>query len=122
MSILAWLLAIIVGLLNILFNVQAQRAAVYASSWGDGLWSVQFLILFVIGCSSLLFLYTLYCQDVSLARAILFMGAVSIVGGAMFGVFIRGNRLDAIEWCLMSAIVLLYIYRFLQSVFAGSNT
>ena len=88
---------------------------------GGGLWSAQFLILFVLGCASLLLLYTLYCQQVPLARAISFMGAVSIVGGAMFGVFVRGNRLDAIEWCLVLAIALLFLYRLFQSVLTGSN-
>lgn len=121
MSISAWILAIMVGLINIAFNVQAQRAAAYASSWEGGLWSAQFFILFVLGCASLLLMYTLYCQRVPLAQAISFMGAVSIVGGAMFGVFVRGNRLDAIEWCLVLAIALLFLYRLLQSVLTGSN-
>ena len=39
----------------------------------------------------------------------------------MFGVFVRGNRLDAIEWCLVLAIALLFLYRLLQSVLTGSN-
>jgi Ca2+/Na+ antiporter len=121
-SISAWILAFAVGVTNIAFNVQAQRAAADASSWGQGLWSVQFLVLFVLGCASLLLLYTLYCQQVPLARAISLMGAVSIVGGATFGVFVRGNRLDAIEWFLLLAIALLFLYRLLQSVLTGSNT
>jgi hypothetical protein len=102
MNVWAWILAIAVGLMNIAFNVQAQRAAGYAESWVEGLLSLQFLLLFVIiGCASLLLLYTLYCQQVPLARAILFMGAISIVGGTMFGLIVRGNRLDEIEWCLV---------------------
>ena len=114
MSILVWMLAVVVGLTNLAFNVQTQRAALNASSWGEGIWSLQFLIPFMVGCASLLFLYTLYRQQVQLAQAISFMGAVSIVGGTIFGVVLRGNRLDIIEWCLVSSIALLFVYRLLK--------
>jgi multidrug transporter EmrE-like cation transporter len=116
MNVLAWILACAVGLVNIAFNVQAQRAAGTAETWGEGMASVQFLLLFLIGCASLLLLYTLYCQQVPLARAILLMGAVSIVGGTLFGIVVRGNQLDTIEWCLIGAITLLFCYRLFRSL------
>jgi hypothetical protein len=120
MNVWAWMLAITVGLLNIAFNVQAQRTAEYADSWPEGLLSFHFFLLFVIGCVSLLVLYTLYSQQVPLARAVLLMGAISILGGTMFGIIVRGNRLDGIEWCLVVAISLLFCYRLFRSLIPAS--
>jgi multidrug transporter EmrE-like cation transporter len=91
-----------------------------SESWTEGLLSLQFFLLFAIGCASLLLLYTLYCQQVPLARAILFMGAISIVGGTMFGLIVLGNRLDKIEWCLVGAITLLFCYRLFRSLLTAS--
>jgi glucan phosphoethanolaminetransferase (alkaline phosphatase superfamily) len=120
MNAWAWTLAISVGLVNIAFNAQAQRAAKSAESWGQGVISLEFLLLFVIGCVSLLLLYTLYSLQVPLARAILLMGAVSIVGGTMFGIAFRGNRIDAIEWCLFGVITLLLCYRLFRSLLSAN--
>ena len=115
MNTLAWLLAVAVGLINIVFNLQAQRAA-YRGDWMGGILSFDFFLLFCIGCCSLLVLYSLYAQQVPLARGILLMGAISIIGGTSFGVLTRGNSLDAVEWMLVAAICILFIYRFLRSV------
>ncbi|MCZ6777252.1 MAG: hypothetical protein O7D34_12490 [Ignavibacteria bacterium] len=35
---------------------------------------------------------------IDLARAILLMGALSILGGAVISVVLFDNRLDAVEW------------------------
>ncbi len=43
------------------------------------------------------------------------MGAVSIVGGAMFGVMVRHNQLDPVEWVILAAIMLLVLYWLLQT-------
>jgi hypothetical protein len=119
MSYLGWILVIAVGVLNIAFNIQAQRAATHSNSWLDGIITLNFLALFLIGCASLVALYTLYLQQVILARGILLMGAISIVGGTLFGVLARGNRLDAIEWYLVVAIVLLFCYRVFRTLSFG---
>jgi len=116
MNSLSWTLVVGVGVINIAFNFQAQRAASHADSWLSGILSWEFFLLFVIGCSSLLSLYSLYAQTVPLARGILLMGAISILGGTIFGVVVRGNRLDPIEWGLVATIFILFFYRFARSL------
>jgi multidrug transporter EmrE-like cation transporter len=120
MNVWAWALAITMGIMNIAFNLQAQRTATDAQSWAEGVVSLQFAVLFAIGCASLLVLYTLYCQKVPLATAVLFMGATSIVGGTLFGVLFRGNRLDLPEWSLITLIGMLFLYRLLRSLLSAS--
>jgi hypothetical protein len=68
-------------------------------------------MLFAVGSGSLFALYTLYAQQVVLARGIILMGAVSILGGSAYGALVRGNRLDKIECFLLTAIALLLGYR-----------
>jgi hypothetical protein len=116
MGIWAWILVVLVGTLNIAFNIQAQRAALSAESWSDGLLSLQFLVLFLIGCASLLALYTLYLQEVPLARGILLMGAVSILGGTSIALYIRGNQLELVEWFILATITVLFIFRFVKTI------
>ena len=39
------------------------------------------------------------------------MGAVSILGGSAYGILVRGNRLDTVEYSILAAIILLLGYR-----------
>lgn len=105
-----WVLVVTVGLLNIAFNVRARAAAAVAESWISGIFTTQFLLLFVIGCSSLLALYTLYFQGVVLSRAILLMGSVSILGGTAVGLYM-GQKLEGAEWLMLATLTALFVYR-----------
>jgi hypothetical protein len=116
----SWVLVIIVGLLNIVFNVQAQRAAADGVSWLSGLVGAQFWLTCAIGTISMILLYTLYRQEVLLARGLLLMGAVSILGGTILGVVVLKNRLDFVEWGLVGAIALLLFYRLLKPLLDAS--
>lgn len=110
MTLVAWAFVVFVGLLNIAFNVNARAAADTADSWIGGICSVRFLVYFLIGCSSLFALYTLYFQGVTLSRAIVLMGTVSIIGGTLYGLW-KGQRLDGVEWALLAALTALFVYR-----------
>lgn len=110
MSPFAWSLVILVGILNIAFNVNGRVAATNALSWSSGIFTLQFLLFFLIGCASMFALYTLYFQEVILARAIVLMGAVSIIGGTTYGL-LRGGRLDWSEYAILGTLLLLFIYR-----------
>ena len=106
------MLVFLVAGLNISFNAQAQRTATSAASWSGGIVSFDFLLLFALGCGSLLALYTLYAQQVLLARGILLMGAVSIFGRLCLWHF--GERKPF--WIpsnisILAAIILLLGYR-----------
>ena len=92
MTLWAWVLVVAVGTLNVLFNFQAHRAAGRAVSWTHGLATFEFLLLYLIGCTSLVALYTLYSQGVVLARGILLMGTISIIVGTLFGVIVKGKQ------------------------------
>jgi len=111
MTAMSWVFVIGVGVLNIAFNVNARLAANSADSWSGGIFSLQFLIYFAIGCSSLLALYTLYYQGITVTRAIVLMGTVSIIGGTAYGLS-KGQRLDGVEWLLLGALTALFAYRF----------
>jgi hypothetical protein len=110
MTVLSWAFVIVIGVLNIAFNVNARLAAGAADTWGAGIFTLQFLIYFIIGCTSLLALYTLYYHGITLTRAIVLMGSVSIIGGTAYGLF-KGQRLDGVEWLLLGVLTILFGYR-----------
>jgi hypothetical protein len=112
MSARAWALVFGVALFNVLLNFQLYRTAQAISNWLDGVYSGNFLLAFLIGCCSLASLYALYLQDVSLPRAITLAGALSIIGGTLFGFAIRKQiEFDPVEWALFALMVLFYMFR-----------
>ena len=54
----------------------------------------------------------LYASGITLSRAVLVMGAVSILGGSLFGVFYYHETLNIVEWMLFAALSALLLYRF----------
>jgi hypothetical protein len=114
MKWLSWLLIFAIPVLNIAFNTLAQRAA----RSGDGFWrlvtSPSFAAAFVVGCLSLSALIALYRQGISLPRGILFMGAASIIGGSLWGIWYAKVVPSALEIFLLIAISLLLVARLFQ--------
>jgi hypothetical protein len=110
MTMISWAFVIAVGVLNIAFNVNARLAADAADTWTAGILTLRFLIYFFIGSTSLFALYTLYYQGITLTRAIVLMGTVSIIGGTAYGLS-KGQRLDGVEWLLLGALTILFTYR-----------
>ena len=105
-------LVLSVGVLNVLLNVWARKSAVEADTWASGFLSWKFGLTFLIGCGSLLALYTLYYSKINLGRAILLMGVVSIVGGTLYGIVVppRHNP-DTNEYVILGSIFAFFLYR-----------
>jgi len=99
---------ILVGLANIALNVFAKAAASQGRSLGAVVSSGSFVLALLAGSISLTGLLWVYQSRVGLASAILLMGAVSIVGGALVGIFLYGNRLHPAEIGLLFVIVILF--------------
>jgi hypothetical protein len=114
MSLWAICFAVLVGALNIAFNRQTRESAVAAvargASWTEGLITFDFLAAFLIGCVSLLVLYSLYREGILLARGILLMGAVSIVGGTLYGILVQHNRPSMPEYVLLALMAVFFLF------------
>lgn len=104
----------IVGVTNVFLNYLVQRAASQDGEALQNLFSLSFLAAFCVGVVSLLFLFLLYSSRVELGRAILLMGATSIVGGSLFGLAVSSAKFSMIEWALLGLISLFYVARFLE--------
>ena len=100
-----------IAISSIALNILLKRTADNAPGFADALCSARFAIAFAVGtCAALLMLW-LYVTRIDLARAILLMGALSIIGGILIGVMFYRNRLNSVEWLLFGTIVALYLYR-----------
>ncbi len=106
---------IAVGLLNVALNVLVQKAAGSQRSWSELFSSSEFLIAFLVGCLSFAALFTLYASRIHLGRAILLMGAVSIVGGTLYAIATTDYRPTVTESILLLSIAGLFTYRLLTS-------
>lgn len=95
-------------------NAAAKAAAKPDSSYWDALGSGSFALAFCIGISSLLAMVAVYQGGLSLARGILFMGAVSIVVGSIVGMVRDGELLAIEELFLLAAIAALFVYRWIK--------
>jgi multidrug transporter EmrE-like cation transporter len=99
---------IVVGLANIALNVFAKAAASQGRSFSSAVSSGSFVLALLAGSISLTGLLWVYQSRVGLASAILLMGAISIVGGALVGIFFYGNRLHPVEIGLLFVIAILF--------------
>lgn len=115
MKIPIWLLIVAAPVLNIALNLTLQKAARQGSDFLSATRTTEFLVAFALGLCSMLTILLLYSTGVSLARAILLMGAISILGGSAYGVLKLGNTLDWIEWGLLLLIAALLLYRAIKS-------
>ena len=102
----------IVPILNIVLNTFARRTAIEANSFLEAILSVNFAITFAVGMASVLAMISLYRSGVALPRAIIFMGAISIVGGAIWGFFHANLRPNFLEVVLIAVITMLMLVRF----------
>lgn len=100
---------------NILLNIAAQATIKPGASYLDALTSKAFVLAFCVCLTSLLAMVAAYQQGLSLGQGILFMGAVSIVGGSIIAMVKDGKLLAYEELFLLAAIVLLFVYRWAKS-------
>ena len=111
MTFASAVLILTVAVLNISLNVATQWTAGNAVGFLDAVKSTRFALAFTIGFLSLLGLIGVYSSGLNLGRGILLMGAVSILGGTLFAVFVRGAKLPAVEWCIFGTLLVLIAYR-----------
>ena len=110
-----WLLLILfVPLLNIGLNTLAQRAALLGDDFGKVFLSSTFGLAFTVGTASLLSLVLLYRTGIPLGRGILLMGAVSTVGGAIWGFWLFDKVPTSLEIVLLITIAALLSARLYQ--------
>ena len=116
MRFLTILLILCVPVLNIGLNTSIKITANHSQTFWGALGSLGFLISFLVGIALMLSLLGLYSSGIGLARAILIMGAISILGGGLFGVFFYHETLSAVEWLLFFVLSVLLLYRLFFAV------
>lgn len=119
MKLPVFLLVVVTGLLNIALNVAVRAAGKKSGSirFLDSLFSREFGIALAVGTASVLCLLLVHRSELNLPQAIALMGAVSIVGGSLFGL-LRGQTLRPIEVVLVVVIAVLFVIRWI----VGSRT
>ena len=115
LKVIAFVLA--VPLINIVLNTLVQATAQLGKPYFPSIFSWPFFAAYMVGTVSILTMLALYQTGVSLGSGILLMGAVSIVGGAVFGMLRDQQLLPVDELMLLGVIVILFSYRWLKSVF-----
>ncbi len=117
MKVVTLLLILSIPILNIGIHAAIKNTTALAGgSFSGSFFSYGFLLAFTL-CVALVFcLLGLYSSGITLSRAILFMGAISILGGSLTGVFCLGERLNTIEWLLFANLSAIMLYRFCLAV------
>ena len=105
---------------NIALNYFTSRTASEAASLFEIFKTGGFWIAFAVGTTSLILMCTLYYlgreNSFGMANGILLMGAISIVGGSLYGYLGRGNHLHWSEWALLIVIACFITVRYWLSV------
>ncbi len=100
----AFAMFLVVPFLNVLLNTLTARAAKESTSIWNALASTNFLLTIIVGTASVTSLVVLYRSGIALPRGILMMGAASILGGSIWGMYYSGVRFTGMEWALYAAI------------------
>ncbi len=111
MKSLSILLIVAVSVLNVALNLSLKKTAGSVDSLSQTIMSGSFVGCLLIGLLSFSSLFALYATGITLSRGILMMGAVSILGGSLFGVFFYNERLHPSEWLIFCLLALLLAYR-----------
>lgn len=93
-----------VPLLNIVLGTLARSAGTAPISYWSALRSPAFAAAFAVGTISLLCLVALYKEGVPLYQGFLLMGALSIIGGTLWGVILAAATPTISEWMLLALI------------------
>jgi len=104
-----WVVLVIVlaACLNVIMNFFLQRAS-ERPSYATSIQSPAFLAGLAAGTVAVLFLLVVYRSGYTLARAVLILGATSVIVGVTLGVTL-GNRLRATEWALFAVLLMFYL-------------
>ena len=102
--------------MNILLNVLIKRATAEQPSFLAALVSREFLFAyFVVGTASLsgMLAFYFFNKGLSFAQGMLFMGAFSVVGGAVLGMVTSKQLLHPVEIMLLCAITAFLVWRYI---------
>lgn len=108
----------LVPVLNIILNTLTARVAKDTDSLWQAVSSSTFFLTILVGTASVTSLVLLYKSGVALPRGILLMGAMSILGGSLWGMYHTGLKFTATEWGLFASIAAFMAARLYQS-FSG---
>ena len=111
MKALTVMLIITVSVMNVALNLCLKKTAGLAGGFREAVMSGSFIGCFVVGLISFASLFALYSTGITLSRGILMMGAISILGGSLYGVVFYGERLHTSEWIIFALLTLLLAYR-----------
>jgi hypothetical protein len=112
MNLLSVLFLILVPVFNIALNTFAWRTAKAANTYIDAVFSPLFLLTMCVGTASVLCMVGLYRQEVQLPKGILLMGAMSILGGSLWGVWYSRVHLNVLDWIIFALIAASMIAKF----------
>lgn len=111
MKTLSFLLIVAVSVLNVALNLCLKKTTAGAVGIPQAWLSWGFIGCLFIGLLSFSGLFALYSTGITLSRGILMMGAISILGGSLYGVVFFKERLQPVEWGIFLLLTLLIIYR-----------
>jgi multidrug transporter EmrE-like cation transporter len=111
MKSLTIILIIAVSVMNVALNLSLKRTAGTGDTLSQTIMSGGFAACLLIGLLSFSSLFALYSTGITLSRGILMMGAVSILGGSLYGVFLYNEKLHPSEWLIFSLLAALLAYR-----------
>ncbi|MCJ8325148.1 MAG: hypothetical protein MJK06_14805 [Hyphomicrobiales bacterium] len=102
---------IAIGFINVLLNIFIKRAADQPGGFWSNISSITFVMAFLVGTLSLVSIFSLYSLKVDLGRAILLMGAASIVGGSVIAIILFDADFSSLEFVILALIAVFYIIR-----------
>lgn len=98
---------------NFFLNRYSQKTASAGVSYFQSIFSLNFLITFIIGTFSLLLMLKLYSiKQVNLPQAILIMGSLSMLLGSFIGHFFYQQKMNGYDWLLFMLVFAWYIGKF----------
>jgi len=113
MKLLTIMLILSVPVINIGIHTAIRNSTAQAGgSFSGAFFSYGFLLAFSLGVLLTLCLLALYTSGITLSRAILYMAAISIIGGSLFGVLCLRETLNTVEWLIFVTLSALLLYRF----------
>lgn len=112
----SYLLFLVIPILNIALNTLSLKTARLEGTFFQVITSSTFCLTIFVGSVSVVCLVALYRSGVSLPKGILFMGAISILVGSIWGMLYSNVRFTWIEWGLFMAIGLFMLARFYRFI------
>lgn len=109
-------LFLVIPILNIALNTLSLKTARREGDFFDVILSPTFGLTILVGTASVISMVALYRSGVSLPKGILFMGAISILIGSLWGIWTSNVKFNGLEWWLFLSIALFMFARFYRFV------